>query len=342
MRRAPNPPVQHARLRPLSAYDVYAASAAANGGIGASSGVVSSMPEISAPAGQISRQFAYQSYFDDTLLEAALLEQSANEPIVASTSKEEQIPGYAIGLHPSSQTPVAIEFRLGGQPSSSHAITLKPGQILRPHGHPRGGGPGQFSGFRWGLPFGWLGGGMAHLLVFQTSDSDVLWAGNPEVIFHRTRMVIEDPAALPATRAPMNWPLRFPWINAVRGASGINQRGQPNIGIVPTKVLMSLRLDTLSAPATMRLAFQGSNDFGVDSAGAIIPAETVGVEHTWGTWAPPAGGAGNLATSFQIDYLSDRGVRLAADDGGVCLIDVSVGGDLIGEYVDVVRYGTLG
>jgi hypothetical protein len=342
MRRAPNPPVQHARIRPISAYAAFEQSAAANGGAAASSGVISAMPEISAPVSQISRQFLFQSYFDDTLLEKALLEQSANEPIVQSTSKEEQIPGYAIGLHPSSQTPVAIEFRVGGQPSSSHAITLKPGQIVRPHGQPRGGGPGQFSGFRWGLPFGWLGGGMAHLLVFQTSDSDVLWPGNPEVIFHRTRMQILDPAALPATRAPINWPMRFPWINAVRGATSINQRGQPNIGIVPTRVLMTLRLDTLAAPADMRLAFQGTNDFGLDAAGVIIPAETVGFHHTWGTWAPPAGGAGNLATTFQVDFLAERGMRLAADDGGVALIDMSVGGDLIDAFVDVVRFGTLG
>jgi hypothetical protein len=41
-------------------------------------------------------------------------------------------PGYVIGLHPSSQTPIAIEFRMGeGQKSSDAPLILKPGQIGR-------------------------------------------------------------------------------------------------------------------------------------------------------------------------------------------------------------------
>src|SRR5260221_7507391 len=142
------------------------------------------LPETSAPVQQISRLFLYQSYFDSTLLQNAILEQTRNSPIVESTVQENQIPGYAIGLHPSSQTPVAIQFKLGAQPSSSQAIVLKPGQVVRPHGLPRGMNSGAFSGFRWGLPFGWLGGGVATLLVFSTPDADVSWPGTPEVIFH--------------------------------------------------------------------------------------------------------------------------------------------------------------
>jgi hypothetical protein len=281
--------------------------------------------------------FNFQSYFDDTLLERAILQQLTNDPIVASTQKEEQVAGYAIGLHPASQTPVAVQFKIGGQPTSSQAITLKPGQIVRPHGLPPGMKQGSFSGFTWGLPFGWLGGGVATILVFQTPDSDVLWPGNPEVIFHRQRMLIADGAALP-TEAPFNWPLRFPWVNAIQGTNNLNQRGQPSIAVDPTRIMMRLRLANLAAPADMRVIYQASNDFDLDEDGLAIETPVAAFDMTWGQWA--SFGAGALGTQFPFQSLPDLGWKPSADLGGVVLASQDV--NLIGAFVDVVRYGRLG
>lgn len=303
--------------------------------------ITSILPETSAPVQQISRLFAYQSYFDNTLLENAILLQNRNEPIVSSTVKEEQIPGYAIGLHPSSQTPVALQFKIGGQPTSSQAIILKPGQIVRPHGLPRGMSSGAFSGFRWGLPFGWLGGGVATLLVFQTPDADVAWPGNPEVIFHRQRMKILDPAVVTAD-APYNWPVRFPWTQAFQGANAISQQGQPAIAVEPTRVLMRLRMDTLGAAAVMRVLIQASNDFDLDSAGDPVLTPVGFIDVTWGTIAG-VGVTGNLNTQYPIVEIGEVIGRLGADDGGLRLIDATSGAGLplADQYVDVVRYGRL-
>jgi hypothetical protein len=314
---------------------VYAADATAQ----AVPNVKPVIPETLSPAQQISRSFRFQSYFDDALLENALLDQRPNEVIVASTRKEEQIPGYAIGLHPSSQTPVALQFKIGGTFDSGHALVLKPGEVVRPLGLPRGIITAAFSGFAWGIPFGWLGGGLATLLVFQSPDADVSWSGNPEVIFHRQRMQVVAPGALPAA-ASFNWPTRFPWVRAMRGtgASAASQAGQPQIAVEPTRTIMRLRMTTLAAPADMRVLLQGSNDFDLDSAGAVITTPVGFIDVTWGSFAG-SGGAGDLATQYPYQELTGLIPRLSADDGGIQLVDLA--GTLAGEFVDVVRYGRL-
>lgn len=292
-----------------------------------------SVPESPSPAQQISRTFKFQSYFDSTLFEKAILPQLTNDPIVASTVKEEQVAGYAIGLHPSSQTPVAVQFKIGGQPTSSQALTLKPGQIVRPHGLPPGMKQGSFSGFSWGLPFGWLGGGVATIVVFQTPDSDVLWPGNPEVIFHRQRMLVRDSAALPIDPFPFNWPMRFPWINAIQGTNNLNQRGQPAIAIDPTRVLMRLRTTALNNAQTMRVIYKNTNDFDLDADGLPTDEET-GYDMTWGTWTA-------FDSEFQVQEVPGAiGFRPSADFGGVILVSNNL--EMIGLEVDVVRYGRLG
>lgn len=295
------------------------------------------IPTTLGPAQQISRTFLYQSYYSDSLLEKAILTQNPNDPIVASTLKTETIPGYAIGLHPCSETPVAIVFQIGGQPSTAGAITLVPGQVVRPYGLPHEASSGSFSGFNWGLPFGWLGGGLATIVVFQTPDSDVSWGGCNEILFHRQRLVIADMAALPAN-ASKNWPMRFPWQQALSGATSFVQKGQPNLIVEPTKILMRLRLNTLAAPALMRIIFQGDQDFDIDSTGAQVATPVVAIDKSWGTWA--SAGAGNLAAQHQLLSMDDRVFRLGADNGGVCF--ASSNAALIGQYVDVARYGKLG
>ena len=153
-------------------------------------------------------------------------------------------------------------------------------------------------------------------------------------------MVITAPAGLAALAAARkNWPLRFPWTQAVQGANLVLQGGQANIAVEPTKTLMMLRLATLAAPATMRIALHETNDYNLDSAGAVIATETVCYDYTWGTWAG-SGGGGNLATQYKTDFMPNPMVRLAADDGGMVLVDMT--GTLAGQYVDIVRYGRLG
>jgi len=297
------------------------------------------LPDTDSPGVAMTQLFPFQSYFDDALLEKAILPQAQNEPIVGTTLLKANVGGYAVGLHPSSQTPVAVQMIVGGQGASPQAVILKPGQIYRPHGRTND-RPGHFSGFNWGLPFGWLGGGMATLYVFPSADADVAWPGDSEVIFHRQRMRVVAPAALPAA-ALKNWPLRFPWTQALRGATSISQKGAAIVSISrPTRVLMSLRMAALANPADMRMIIQASNDLDLNSAGAPVLTGPRFDTYTWGTYAAN-GGAGDLALNYPVIEYNGPLFRLAADDGGVCLVDMSAGAEITEEYVDVVRYGRL-
>jgi len=299
------------------------------------------LPDTDSPGVTATALFAYQSYFDTTLLERALLTQSVNEPIVNTTLRHEQIGGYALALHPSSQCPVAVQPMIGGQPASAQTTILRPGQVFRPHGRPSV-GAGNFSSFRWGLPFGWLGGGIATLYVLPSSDASVTWAGEtPEIIFHRQTMKILAPGGLAAqANARKNWPLRFPWTQALRGTVPTAQGGPAAIGIGnPTRVIMSLQLASLGAAATMRVLFQSSNDFDLNALGAIVATPVRFVDTVWGSYAANGGG-GNLGAEYPLMELSGEIVRLAADDGGIQLVDMSAS-TLTNAYVDVVRYGKL-
>lgn len=293
------------------------------------------LPDVFSPAQQISYVFTYQSYFDSTLLQKAILRQATNDPIVSAL--ESQVTGYAIGLHPSSQTPVAIQFDVGAQPSSSAALVIKPGQVIRPFGLPKGRASGAFSGFRWGLPFGWLGGGLATLVVFQSPDAKVAWTERSEVIFHRARYKILAAGGI-STPFSKNWPLRFPWVQAVFGSSSVDQKGSPSIAIAdPTRILMQLRLSTLAAPGgTMRMMFEATNDFGLDSANAIITGEAASYDIGWPTWTS-AGVAG--VSDYPVLEYQGPIARLAADNGGLALYSGDAA--LQNQYVDIVRYGRL-
>lgn len=308
------------------------------------------LPDTKSPGVQLTNLFKYQSYYDSTLLEAAMLEQSLNEPIVRSTLRRENVGGYSFGLHPSSQTLIAIQPILGGQKESPQAVVLRPGQIYRPNGRPTD-EPGFFSGFNWGLPFGWLGGGLATLYVFPSADADVAWPGNAEILFHRQRMLVYGPsnaASIPGGvgtgRAPYNWPLRFPWPNAVRGATQLSQRGSPSVSISdPTRIMMSLRTPALANPVSMRIYFQSTNDLDLDSAGAPILTQVRFIDYVWGSYAAPNAALGvnapNFVTQFPVAELTGEICRLAADDGGILLWDDS--DTLTGLFVDIARYGKV-
>jgi hypothetical protein len=289
---------------------------------------------IQGGAVQISRLFVPQSFFDSTLLEKAILAQLPNQPII--NGKEEQFKGYSIGLHPSSQTPVAVQIK-----GSDSAIILKPGQVVCP-------GTDGFEAFTWGLPYGWLGGGTATLLVFRSKDGEVEWPGNPEVIFHRARYAIKQPAdiaALTINNASKNWPGRFPWPQALQGSSSLTQKGQPQIAVEPTRMLMLLVGATaLAAQAEMQIRIQASNEDGLNSAGAIdltIPSimDTV----NWPIFAR-IGTDGNMRDVRPSILYAGVAARVAADNGGIVLVDTSnagAGGDLTELFVDIIRYGRL-
>lgn len=330
--------------RPLSAYDAAALGVETSskaGLLGVNGRTAGGAND--APASEISGVFAYQSYFDDTLLQRAILAQPPNQPIVPSTLQSLDQAGYAIGLHPSSQTPVAIQFKSGAQGGQSTTMILKPGELLRPHG--LGGSsrnnPGQFSGFNYGLPFGWLGGGSYRLIVMKTADATVKWIDHVELIFHRQRLQIYalNKAPVPSQATlNYNWPLYFPWPQAIQGANALTQRGQPAIAVQPTRTAMMLRLATLADASTMRCMFVGTDDFAQDAAGAIqlsdVPAA---VDVVWGTWTSLA--VVNYLSQYPTQMFSGELERFQAPNGSV--IAVTSDAELEGQFVDVVRYGRL-
>lgn len=290
---------------------------------------------VDAPAVEVIEQFQYQSYFDSTLSEKAIQRQPLGEQIVPSTLRQVNVAGYAVGLHPSSETPVALQFKKGEMQGDAPVYHLKPGQVIRPFGF--NGSPGRFSGFDFGLPFGWLGGGAASLVVFRTEDSTTTWLDRSEVIFHRVRLPIYQPAAVPATPLK-NWPTRFPWPGASYGTNAISQAGKPILSVTPSQTIMSLR-GPLAAAATMRVYFIGSDAFGENAAGNIDLTDVRGYDVIWGTWASIA--SANFATQYQLQTFVETVPRVGANEGGVFFVDASGTAALTGLYVDVVRYGVL-
>lgn len=314
----------------------------------AAQGQTSVLPDTESPVVTLTRLYPYQSYFDSTELEKALVQQNPQDPIATLTKEDLQLPGYGIGLHPSSETPVAVQLRTGGKSATSSPLVLKPGMIYFPSGTERGYG---FSGFSFGLPFGWLGGGMATLVIYQMPSSKSAYDTNTEVIFHRQRMKVFQPADLVVappgvgqiSKAPFNWPLRFPWTQAVRSTANLSQRGQATFAVVrPTKTIWVLRgLTTLAAPANMRMIFQATDDFTRTPNNLVVLTDPIFQDVTWPAFAS-IGAGGDLAVQ-NPQFVFNQDVfptRVAANDGGVVLVDNS-GGALTGCFVDVVRYGHL-
>ncbi len=309
--------------------------------------------DVKAPAYEVSNVFSYQSYFDSTLLEKALFRQNVNEPIVASTLSEAvQTNGYGLALHPSSETPVAVQFMTGAQQGASTTYRLKPGEVIRPQGTEMN-EDGSFSGFYWGLPFGWLGGGAAMLVVLRSPDSRVEWASeHAEVAYHRIRLQIVAPAALPvaagAYSGALNWPQRFPWPAATFGTSGLSQRGQPALSIAPTRTALSLRLATVTIAgantAAMRMYWVGADVWAQSGPNAISKstislADVRATDLTWNQWAQQGGAPAPFNAAYQTLMLTGEAERYAANAGALVL--ASEDAQLQGQYVDIVRWGRL-
>jgi len=182
---------------------------------------------------------------------------------------------------------------------------------------------------------------MATIMILQSADADLFWTATHEIIFHRARHAILQPADLIiGSAAPLNWPLRFPWPNAFRGVTGVPQGGRPVIGIQnPTRVLLVLRgLTALAVPADFRILWQASDDASLDEFGAPIATPVIFVDQTWGTFASV--GAGDLGAQNETLELTGQIARIAANDGGIVFVDRS-GGSLDGAFIDVIRYGEL-
>lgn len=275
---------------------------------------------------QIPISFPFQSYFSSVAptYETAILAQPPNKLIVPSTLRPFQSRVSRIGLTGASQTPIA--FRAFGK-NETGVHFLKPGQAVT---------IAEASGIEYGLPFGWLGGGISTLVLSDDPNAvlDLGPASRPEIIFHRFRTVIEASAAnLPALRR--NWPLQFPWTHAQIGT--VDQSGAPTIRIEPTRALLRLRSQIALAPdKTVRIVFRGSREFDEASDGTytLTNLTSTFTEVAFKASTDPA-----LAL-YPMASIPDDFLRLACDEGGITIQDL---GDatLTGIEVDVVRFGRI-
>ena len=297
----------------------------------------------------VTEQFLPQSYFDSTAKEKAVLDPGVGDNLVSSTAKVVESRGYGVGLRPESETPVAVEFKKTSGGSKSACAILKPGQVIFPYG--RGAGD-DFQGLRWGLPYGWLGGGLASLVVFGSPRSHIDWPHqNREIIIHRQRMavLIKTTAAAGVTLAP-NWPTRFPSLGTKRAgtALALAAGGRPSLRAHPTRVAMRLRsAAVLTAPATVRFLIFNSNAFDLDLAGAAV-AVTAGVtfqDVTFPSWSMAGTDLFAACPQFPEQQFTDGplvhlGCELSAA-AGVLALDLGDGADLSSSFIDIVRYGRL-
>lgn len=292
------------------------------------------MPDTANP-NVLVKTFALQSFFDNTQLRQALLAQALNSPIVSADSTR-QVKGKLLGLHPSSQTPVAVRLKAGGRQGGDNSVVLTPGQVYRA----RGAG---FDGIEWGLPFGWLGGGVAQLHIADNDDAFLSWPQQKvEVLIQRQRALIAadvNPSA--AAFGSYNWPTRFPWPNAARyntvtPATPISQAGQPILAVEPTRILLRLRVNNLANPAGLRLIWRGDNGYDIGSDG-ITPSTTdqTYLDVTFPAWA-------GTATGFPVVEIQTPYALLGGDSAVVTFQNIATNvATLAGSYVDILRFGRI-
>lgn len=271
-------------------------------------------------ATQLVETFTYQSYFDNALLQTAILPQTpGGDLIVESTLKRPQVAGVGLALHPASECPVAV--RLSGERESG-TIILTPGTVFD---------TGPFERFEWGLPYGWLGGGTALLdILHKGTDGPArfrLQTSSPDLLFHRQRLaVILD--AVPVALPVINWPVAFPWANAFSGAQA--QPGSDVLVVQPTWTMLRLRT-TLAAPLTVYGVWRATQDFDTSSTGASSSADVTVQEISFPV--TPAG-------TFPIVWLEDPVTRLGGRNSIFYIADPS--NTIVAAFVDAVRWGKIG
>lgn len=273
---------------------------------------------------QIPVSFAYQSYLDSTLLEKAILSQRLNQGIVSSTKSESQTEGHVIGLAAESDTPVA--FRIFGSERDSGIALLRPGQVLH---------TGKFTGFEYGLPFGWLGGGRGVIYVGNHEEALLnMGTSRPEMVFHRLRQKIAA-SANPLPALTRNWPLNFPWTHTLAGAGPTDQSGNPLFRVEPSRTLVRLR-SAIIVPKTVGLIFRGSREFDEKSDGTYTLTDTTSVQ----TFLQFSASTDPQVALYPMASMSEDFIRLACDEGGLTLVDLGDGA-LTNVEVDIVRFGRI-
>lgn len=321
-------------------------------------GLPGGAPQLFNAPSQNTRILFLQSYLDASgqaltpLPGQALLDSPPNQSFVQSTVKEEQEEGRAIGLAPWSETPIAVEIKTqnGGY---SAGLTLRPGEFLPV--------PSGFKGYRWGLPFGWLGGGLATIMAYKDLKNLPNWATDRrEILFHRLRVAVSEEQDQPPS-TPVNWPLRFPWIMAFKGTpvggsfvSAIGQSGKSNLSVEPTRTLMRLRGNVaLGAFAPVRVVWWSTEAFDANEA-MIIPAPAASTTYYWQS-SFPANIDGIFITphnpAIEIDPTFARVGADATPDGQKAFgITIEVpfasplltGGPAGGPCeIDILRYGKI-
>jgi len=279
--------------------------------------------------------FPYQSFLDDTQLGQAIAVQSPSDPIVASTKTTISSAGFGLGLHPDSQCPVAVQFKASAAIQAAQPMILTPGQIVFPHGC------APFSGFDVGLPFGWLGGGLAQLVTIKSPEAAVWWAPGAEVVIQRQRVTLQPDGAAPTFSYGL--PTGFPWKNAQRYVSAgvsVPQGGQAIVAVSPTRTVLRLRVTTLAADARCVMVIKNGQAFDTGT-GSLNPAvaPTLSGEKTAISFTFPAiVGAAAYFPSVSFDL---PGVLLAGDDAQFYLMNESGNAALDNAKVDVIRYGLI-
>lgn len=298
---------------------------------------------VTAPTGapqQITKTFPIQSYFFSDIPGgySALLPQPTNTGIVQSTLQERnQTEAYAVGLAPWSEAPVAIEMQVGEAGGLSSPIILRPGEVLAPAGLARGEDFRTFRGLRWGLPFGWLGGGLVSLFLFKSPDSLPNWTFGPkEVLFHRFQIKVREASATPPSPMVHNWPTRFPWTRAYAGADGVNQSGTPNVSVSPTKTLLRLNDAALDTAAPFRVIFWQTDTF--ENNAEISPTDLRATAY-WES-AFPSNIDGGWPANQQLVAIPQEFNAIAANSWGIT-IEAPAGSPLLGKEVNIARFGLI-
>lgn len=321
-----------------------------NGGVdGRTSPVIAEGRSAPVP---VTHRFAIQSLFDQAAVSNGsqrVLVQPNNQEIVNAQVRNDA--GYSLGLAPWSQTPVAVRFKAGGSTGGSGVMILKPGQIVKPQGKAPPGRdgkqtPSNFNGFEFGLPFGWLGGGLATLFVFGSADAEMKWdATNAEVLFHcqqvRVRENSLDPP-VPAQGTAANWPVKFPWTklfrNDIVSGGALQQQGQPSMAIVETtRVVLRLRQPAQNNYENCRAVLWGTDQFDHLVDGLAVDTSLNGFYDF--SWPNPV--ANGYLPHMPVVNLPTWLFANGGDDA-IFTLEAPTGSTLIGADVDVIRFGRLG
>lgn len=293
---------------------------------------------------QMTARFPLQSYFDaaaelTTPTSMALLEQPLGEPIVptAEPTPADNQSGYCLAVTPDSEAPLAVRFNFGDG-GASGVVVIRPGETYVPLGNR------QFKGFVYGLPFGWLGGGVVTFNVYKTPDARVDFAAKPDkVLFHRLRTtILAAPVGPFVPPGYVNWPSKFPWNKAQRyegvGNNPAFQGTKPTMVIKEPEAVMRLNCGTtdIAASNACRMVFFGTDAFGIGADGVTANnADNLFYDINWPI--PSLLGVGTDAQPV-VD-LPLPIARLASNQWGVAIY--APAGPLVGMTVDIARYGRL-